>query len=98
MSVKTDLYLDPQNECLVLRCVDETGAPIPTLPQIRLKLSDLQFATQIDGSHAIEAIFRRVHYTDSRYATKKRCYGLFTIPEADDTPDGHSDAVENLYM
>lgn len=96
--VRTDLYLDPENQCIVLRCIDENGAVIKTLPQVRIALADLQYADQIDSAHAIESIFRRVHYPDSRTYSKKRCYGLFTAPESDATDDGKSSSVEDLYL
>lgn len=94
--VKTDFYIDPENETICIRSVDETGAVIPTLPQIRLNLSDLQYADQV-GSDPIQMICRRVHFTTPAGA-KKRCYGLLTIPEDDTTDDGHSSATEDLYL
>ena len=91
MSVTTQAYLDAENESIVLRNLDDTGAVIPTLPQVRMNLVDLQYADQVSGK-AIEAIFRRVHFGG------QRCYGLFTIPESDATDDGHGSAIEDLYI
>jgi hypothetical protein len=52
----------------------------------------------VGGQTQIEAYLRRVHFTNAADGSKKRCYGLFTIPEDDTTDDGHSDAIEDLYL
>ena len=97
-TVITDIYFDAQNQCIVLRSIDGTGALIKTRPQIRLDLTDLDNATAPDGEFFIEAYLRRVHYTSLEDGSKKRCYGLFTIPEDDSTDDGHSDPDQDLYF
>ena len=92
MSVITDLYFDPQNRCLVIRDVDETGAVIATAPQLSLKLTDLAYATEFIAK------LRRVHYTDAVSGDKKRCYGVFTKPESDAATDGHDSSTEDLRI
>ena len=90
-TVKTDIYFDAQNECIVIRRLDGAGEVIEDVPQIRLSLVDLQNAGQPDEM-PIQAVFRRVHYTDAVDGSKKRCYGLLTIPEDDSEDDGHPPA------
>jgi hypothetical protein len=90
--VRTDLYFDAENQVIGIRCIDENGAVIDTLPELRLDLEDLQYATEM------LAFMRRVHFTDANDATKKRCYGLFTKSEDDETDDGHSSETEDLHM
>jgi hypothetical protein len=92
--VRTDIYFDPETETICIRDIDETGAVITTLPQIRLTLEDLQYA----GTETIEMICRRIHYTSSKDGSKKRCYGLLTKPESDTTDDGHSSDTEDLWF
>ena len=102
--VKTDIHFDTENELICIRNVDETGAVIATLPQIRLKLVDLQSADTVSGGVPIQMVCRRAHYTDPSGA-KKRIYVLATIAEDDSTDDGHSitavdagDAVQDLTI
>jgi hypothetical protein len=90
--VQTDLYFDAENQVIGIRCIDENGAVIDTLPELRLDLEDLQYATEM------LAFMRRVHFTDANDATQKRCYGLFTKPEDDETDDGHSSDAEDLHL
>ena len=96
--MRTDLHLDPENQAVVLRRIGDTGAPVATSPQVRMELEALQYAHRLNSTSAIEAIFRRLHFTKPIGGGKKRCYGLFTVPEADATDDDHSDATEDLYI
>ena len=95
-TVKTDIYFDAQGECIVIRRVDGAGEVIEDVPQVRLSLGDLQNAGQPDEM-PIQAVFRRVHYT-AEDGSKKRCYGLLTIPEDDATSDGHDSTEEDLRI
>ena len=94
---KTDLYLDTEHECIVIRRIDDAGDVIEDYPEVIIKLADMQYATQPD-EFPIQAIFRRVHFTDAQDASKKRCYGLFTMPEDDSTDDGYSSDTDDLYL
>ena len=95
-TVKTDIYFDAQGECIVIRRVDGAGEVIEDVPQVRLSLGDLQNAGQPDEM-PIQAVFRRVHYT-AEDGSKKRCYGLLTIPEDDSEDDGHSSDADDLRI
>jgi hypothetical protein len=102
--VKTDIHFDPENELLCIRSVDETGAVIADLPQVRIALADLQYADQVGGA-PVQMVCRRVHYVDGVSGAKKRIYLLATIAADDATDDGHSvsaadsgDAVQDLYL
>lgn len=96
MAVWTRIYWNQQEQTLYLKSVDENGDDILELPQIRLDLTDLEYAGQVGGAQ-IEMICRRVHYTDAVSGAKVRSYGLFTIPELDDD-DGHLSSTEDLYF
>ncbi len=96
-TVKTDIYFDAQGECIVIRRVDGAGEVIEDVPQVRLSLGDLQNAGQPDEM-PIQAVFRRVHFIDAADGSKKRCYGLFTIPEDDSEDDGHNSAEEDVRL
>jgi hypothetical protein len=96
--VKTDLYIDPETEAIVIRSVDENNEVIKSLPQIRLKLSDLQYAEQIDSAHAIEAIMRCIHFKRPSDNAQRCCYGTFTISQDDSAANWSSPNIEDLYI
>ena len=97
MSQFVQIYRDAENGEMGIRILDENGVVVETSPQVRLSLVELQHATQVDA-FPIEAIFRWVHFTDADDGLKKRCYGLFTIPESDDTPPADSSPPDELRI
>jgi len=97
MSQFVQIYRDAENGEMGIRILDENGDVVETSPQVRLSLVELQHATQVD-EFPIEAILRRVHFTDASDGSKKRCYGLFTIPEDGAEDDGHNSDEEDLRI
>ena len=97
MSQFVQIYRDAENGEMGIRILDENGVVVETSPQVRLSLVDLQNAGQPDEM-PIQAVFRRVHFIDAADGSKKRCYGLFTIPEDDSEDDGHNSAEEDVRL
>jgi len=97
MSQFVQIYRDAENGEMGIRILDENGDVVETSPQVRLSLGDLQNAGQPDEM-PIQAVFRRVHFIDAADGSKKRCYGLFTIPEDDSEDDGHNSAEEDVRL
>ena len=97
MSDYIQIYRDAETGSLGIRHVDENGDLIEDEAQVRLSLGDLQNAGQPDEM-PIQAVFRRVHFIDAADGSKKRCYGLFTIPEDDSEDDGHNSAEEDVRL
>ena len=97
--IKVQIFRSATLRQIVARILDPTtGLVIPSQPQFRASLGDLANATQVDEEHAIEAIFRCIHFPDATTGAKMRCWAWCTIAESDATPLAGQPTEEDLYL
>ena len=96
--IKVQIFRSATLRQIVARILDPTtGLVIPSQPQFRASLGDLANATQVDEEHAIEAIFRCIHFPDATTGAKMRCWAWCTIAESDATPLAGQPTEEDLF-